>query len=98
MSETHISFHRLEEFQSDPNKHWAVDIICSFETKQYGYFKVGCSLVGDSDGQPMLELEELEEEPSLYLLTERAQAYVKRVMYIVWRMIYDSSTATDRFK
>jgi hypothetical protein len=104
MGKPHISFHRLESYLLEPQTGRAAhekdvpDIICSFETKQYGYFKIGCSLTVSPEGKTQLELNELDEEPSLYLLTESAQAYVERVMYISWRMVYDVAAETDRFK
>lgn len=100
MSGPTTSFYRVEEYWMEgAEKTYGLDIICSFETRQHGYFKIGCRTTHEQlKSGPGPEIEELDEEPSLHLLPESDQRYIERVTLIIWRMVFDTPAATDRFK
>jgi len=84
-----VEFHRLEGYRTASHVQ-GPKVHVSFKTKQYGILQVEFSK--DSG------LQELTNEPDLYLFREKDQAYIEEAAAIAWKMVFDTSAAKHRFE
>jgi hypothetical protein len=90
MSDPSVELHRLEKYElreDGPSNERAV--ICSFSTRRFGYFQIGY----DEGG-----VQEFMNEPDLNVFKKSDREYIKRVLAIVWKIVFDSAVTANRFK
>ena len=86
-----VSLHRLEEYTPYGNSRRHV--ICSFSTKRFGYAQVKLKQLEDG-----WKFETLPQEPDFNMFRDRDIVKMELVSRIVWRMVFESPSMTDRFK
>lgn len=88
MSRT-VEFHRLESYR--PSNHIEnATVHVSFDTKQHGILQIEYRKNGG--------LDQLTNEPDLYMFREQDQEYIEAACAIAWRMVFETPAMTDRFK
>jgi len=89
MSRT-VEFHRLEGYRQLFSRDGRPMVYISFQTQQHGILQV--------EYRKDKGLQELRNEPDLYMFTQKDQNYIKNISEIVWRIVHDPPAAKDRFE
>lgn len=91
MSESSVTFHRVEDYTDDDNHiRYEKSIVCSFETERFGYLQIQYN---EDAG-----VVELPNEPDLHMLRKEDRKYVENAVAIAWRMFFDAPAAKGRFQ
>lgn len=93
-------FHRLEEYNYDEVRS-NLAIVCSFKTERFGYVQVQMKRTQDKYHGELInnwKFETLAQEPDLNMFTESNIHHMEIVTRIVWRLVYDTPAAKDRFE
>lgn len=85
-------FHRLETFD-DAGYDDIPGIICSFKTDRFGYLQVRMTKNNDS-----WKFKTLPSEPDLNMFTTSDVNELKAKTRLIWRMVYDTPAAKERFE
>lgn len=85
-----VEFHQIEGYTL-PGRSMSAkpSVVCSFKTEQCGYLQIMCECGN---------MKELDNEPSLFHFTPADRSYIEEKLLIVWRMLFDSTAATERFE
>jgi hypothetical protein len=70
-----VPFYQVVDYDEDEEM-----VVCMFDTERFGYLQVGI----DDGG-----IKQFSSEPSLFMFTDKEQEYIKSVLHIVWRMLFD---------
>lgn len=88
MPERRVEYNALESYTIHHGK--TNDVIVSFDTERFGYYQVAYNNVSD--------INQLKNEPSIEMFTERDQRYIEQICLIVYRMVHDVPAAKERFE
>jgi hypothetical protein len=86
-----VSLHRLEEYSD--HTEYRRHVLCSFSTERFGYAQVQLTQLEDG-----WKFETLPQEPDFNMFRDRDVVKMELVSRIVWRMVFESPSMTDRFK
>lgn len=85
------TLHRLEEY-SDNNKQRR-RVLCSFETERFGYAQFQLTHLENG-----WKFETLPQEPDFNMYKDSDLTKIELLLRVVWKMVYDTPSKTDRFK
>lgn len=88
-----VSLHRLEEYAGYDDG-IRRNVLCSFKTERFGYAQVQLTELENNGWK----FETLPQEPDFNMFRDRDVVKMELVSRIVWRMVFESPSMTDRFK
>ena len=87
MSNSDITFHRVEEYRfhglNEPF------VVLSVETERFGYVQIKYTRSG---------LKEFASEPNINMFTKEDQQKIEKIAAIVYRIVLDAPAAKERFE
>jgi len=91
-------FHRLEDYDYNKAK---PSILLTFKTERFGYLQARLTRTQDKYHGEVVntwKFETLDQEPDLNMFSKGQIHHMQKVARIVWRMVYDTPAAKDRFE
>jgi hypothetical protein len=68
-------------------------VVCTFKTDRFGIYQVKYTQKEDGEWK----MQALPQEPHMQMLTVPDRVYVEKICRIVWRIVFDTPAAKDRF-